>query len=42
MFSGVPFRWDTGEVERMSPWDLQPVTEHGGRLCFSMDLFKFE
>ena len=23
------FRWDTGEVERMSPWDLQPVTEHG-------------
>lgn len=19
--------WDTGEVERMSPWDLQPVTE---------------
>ena len=23
------FRWDTGEVERMSPWDLQPVTERG-------------
>lgn len=25
----VVLRWDTGEVERMSPWDLQPVTEHG-------------
>ena len=23
------YRWDTGEVERMSPWDLQPVTERG-------------
>ena len=23
------FRWDTGEFERMSPWDLQPVTECG-------------
>ena len=22
-------RWDTGEIERMSPWDLQPVAENG-------------
>lgn len=27
-FQCFTVRWDTGEVERMSPWDLQPVTEH--------------
>ncbi|KAL9968709.1 hypothetical protein ACROYT_G020827 [Oculina patagonica] len=26
-FQCFTVRWDTGEVERMSPWDLQPVTE---------------
>ena len=23
------FSWDTGEVERMSPWDLEPISDAG-------------
>ena len=25
----INFSWDTGEVERMSPWDLEPVPDDG-------------
>jgi hypothetical protein len=27
MFIYRVFSWDTGEVERMSPWDLEPIPD---------------
>jgi bromodomain and WD repeat domain-containing protein 1/3 len=28
LFMCYRVRWDNGEYERMSPWDLEPVDEH--------------
>lgn len=28
LFTCYRVRWDNGEYERMSPWDLEPVDEH--------------
>ncbi len=28
----LSFRWDNGEAEKMSPWDLEPIDE-GSKCC---------
>lgn len=33
------FRWDNGESEKMSPWDMEPIHDEGKCVCVRERVF---